>query len=52
VSGQLQAPAALPPGKKCCYPLDRRLAIKFLAGLRKGKPSIIMVYATYGQTHT
>jgi len=25
VSGQLRAPAALPPGKRPWYPLDRRL---------------------------
>jgi hypothetical protein len=25
VSGQLHAPAALPPGKSSCYPLDGRL---------------------------
>jgi hypothetical protein len=25
VSGQLYAPAALPPGKRSCYVLDRRL---------------------------
>jgi hypothetical protein len=25
VSGQLHAPATLPPGKKLWYPLDRRL---------------------------
>jgi hypothetical protein len=26
VSGQLHAPAALPPEKSPCYPLDRRLS--------------------------
>jgi hypothetical protein len=25
VSGQIHAPAALPPGKSPCYPVDRRL---------------------------
>jgi hypothetical protein len=39
VSGQLDAPAALPPGKRPLYPVDRRLGVpQNLYGLyREGK---------------
>jgi hypothetical protein len=39
VSGQLHAPAALPPGKKPRYPLDRRLSGPQSRSGRRGENS-------------
>jgi hypothetical protein len=50
VSGQLHAPAGLPPGRKPPYPLDRRLGGPQSRSGRGGEKKILIVSGLAFQT--